>query len=253
MGHYVLSPFQIDDRDEISIDEVSEEEDRPAVQLRDSIYTATGSCLLREINVIVLYFAGLMIGVALLAIILQIVLIIQFLHLGRNNFLVCVSNYLFKSLPTQQPILLHGICDRVRGNQAFGHAIHIRVRACIVGMVYFGEFWFFCLRGKQRHPRVQLATLERPNQHALAATALERQLRRSPLLVTRRKNRSEYGRVCGVEIGCRRLDRFRRGIRYQWVDFDVICPFLTVESVKNPPYAIVSQQKWTILQPRVAE
>ena len=35
------------------------------------------------------------------------------------------------------------ICDRVRGNQAFGHAIHIRVRACIVGMVYFGEFWFF--------------------------------------------------------------------------------------------------------------
>ena len=35
------------------------------------------------------------------------------------------------------------ICDRVRGNQAFGHAIHIRVRACIVSMVYFGEFWFF--------------------------------------------------------------------------------------------------------------
>ena len=35
------------------------------------------------------------------------------------------------------------ICDRVRGNQAFGHAIHIRVRACVVGMVYFGEFWFF--------------------------------------------------------------------------------------------------------------
>ena len=34
-------------------------------------------------------------------------------------------------------------CDRVRGNQAFGHAIHIRVQACIVGMVYFGEFWFF--------------------------------------------------------------------------------------------------------------
>ena len=110
-------------------------------------------------------------------------------------------------------------------------------------MVHFGEFWFFCLRGKQRHPRVQLATLERPNPHALAATALERQLCRSPLLVTRRNNRSEYGRVCGVEIGCRRLDRFTRGFRYQWVDFDVICPFSTVESVKNPPYAIGSRQK----------
>ena len=42
MGHYVFSPFQIDDRDEISVDDVSEDEDRPAVQLRDSIYTATG-------------------------------------------------------------------------------------------------------------------------------------------------------------------------------------------------------------------
>ena len=110
-------------------------------------------------------------------------------------------------------------------------------------MVYFGEFWFFCLRGKQRHPRVQLATLERSNPHALAPTALERQLCRSPLHVTRRNNRSEYGRVCGVEIGCRRLDRFTQVIRYQWVGFDVICPFSTVESVKNPPYAIVSQQK----------
>ena len=90
---------------------------------------------------------------------------------------------------------------------------------------------------------MQLATLERPNPHALAATALERQLCRSPLLVTRRNNRREYGRVCGVGIGCWRLDSFRQGIRYQWVDFDVICPFSTVESVKNPPYAIVSRQK----------
>ena len=34
-------------------------------------------------------------------------------------------------------------CDRVRGNQAFGHAIDIRVRSCIVSMVYLSEFWFF--------------------------------------------------------------------------------------------------------------
>ena len=75
MGPYVFSPFQFDEGNEIGVDDVSEEEDRPTVQLRDSIYTATGSCLLREINIIALYFAGLMIGVALLAIIIQIVLI----------------------------------------------------------------------------------------------------------------------------------------------------------------------------------
>ena len=43
--------------------------------------------------------------------------------------------------------LLHSICDRVRGNQAFGHAIDIRIRACIVSMVYLREFCFFALKG----------------------------------------------------------------------------------------------------------
>ena len=58
-----------------------------------------------------------MIGVALLAIIFQIVLInIRFLHLGRNNFLailLCVSNYLCTGLPTQQPCHIHGIFTHV--------------------------------------------------------------------------------------------------------------------------------------------
>ena len=37
MGHYVFSPFQFDEGNEIGVDDVSEEEDRPTVQLRDSI------------------------------------------------------------------------------------------------------------------------------------------------------------------------------------------------------------------------
>ena len=47
------------------------------------------------------------------------------------------------SLQNILELFLVCICDRVRGNQAFGHAIHIRVRARIVSMVYLSEFWFF--------------------------------------------------------------------------------------------------------------
>ena len=103
-------------------------------------------------------------------------------------------------------------------------------------------FVFFCLRESQRHPRVQLATLEQPNQHALAATALEWQLCRCLILVTRRNNWSKRRIVCGVEIGCWLLDRYTQGIRYQWIDFDVFCPFWTVKSFTKLPYVIVSQK-----------